>query len=385
MNILYICDTNPSCSNFGNEQRTHRLLKALQSFANVYVAHIGVGYWPVDDGIPVIRYQSQIGLKKLINAIWVRFCRHCLPNVKMSWLPFPLRDNLAEIFPAVQFDCVVKRYMYGLGETHLWRVAPLFVDVDDHLMEVFETLVLSRLGRFHALLSRLVQRIFLCFVERHISGGWITNEVQVSKVHFRSPVVVLKNLPNRPSIQYRSEDGYRDIVFTVGLMGYAPNYEGVDSFLECIWPVVHRRMPSLQYWIVGGSLPIEYANRWARVAGVRVCGFVENLEPIYQRALATIVPVNSGGGTCIKTLESLAYSRVCLSTRFGARGLKPEDVHAGANGIFCYESAQEVVSVLERLNSDEEFRRNCELAGFKFVEREFSEESFVRSVHSVVE
>lgn len=72
-------------------------------------------------------------------------------------------------------------------------------------------------------------------------------------------------------------------IFTVGLMSYRPNYEGVDSFLMKIWPQVHSLYPALKYKVVGKGLPDRYAQKWLAIPGVQVLGFVDDIRSVYAK------------------------------------------------------------------------------------------------------
>ena len=119
------------------------------------------------------------------------------------------------------------------------------------------------------------------------------------------------------------------------------------------------------------------------MAGVKVLGYVEDLVPIYENCLASVVPVDSGGGTCIKTLESLAYGRICLSTQFGARGFNKGDIAKNNLGLFIYEMADEFLRYLHQMINDEVARENFERANVAYFESHYSFNSFLESVRKV--
>jgi glycosyltransferase involved in cell wall biosynthesis len=112
------------------------------------------------------------------------------------------------------------------------------------------------------------------------------------------------------------------IVF-VGSMDYYPNAEGAVWFAREIWPAIRERVPSLEFCIVGAR-PTEAVQALREIEGVTVTGTVPDVRPYYQRALAAVVPLRTGGGTRLKILEAMAAGTPVVSTALGAEGLRVE-------------------------------------------------------------
>ena len=168
---------------------------------------------------------------------------------------------------------------------------------------------------------------------------------------------------------------------SVGMMAYEPNFLGVDRFLAQIWPDVRKAYPDLECRIVGPGLPEACLRKWRAIPGVRYLGPVDDLSVQYAAALAVVVPVDMGGGTCIKTREALAYARVCLSTEFGARGLDLQD--SKTHGLLVYHDAEEFMAGLKDA-LDEKWRGDAEKAARWFAEERFSRASFDRGVADLI-
>lgn len=383
-NILYITYCDPMLMSSGNEQRTHLLYEALKKVGDVYVIEL------VENGIGRVReryYRCLLAqpsrAKKFVNLMVCHTLHRLTRGVIEGYLPFSLVLDVAGCFPGVKFDCVVKRYMSKLGSVHLWNIAPLYVDIDDHPLEVYQTCVRPKIGWRHCYVS-VLHRVYRWLVERHVSGGWVANASQVLWSHFKTPDRCLPNLPKMPSADYRVDAVRESYVFSIGLMAYPANYEGVDHFVSAIWPSVHAQFPTLQYRICGKGAPTWLSQKWTAVPGVKVMGFVEDLEGLYAHALATVVPIDQGGGTCLKTLESMSYSRVCLSTTFGVRGLPEDAVRNGTCGVVTYQTAEELVSQLRQVVFEEKRRKALESAGREYVRKNCSIEKFEQAVRDVV-
>jgi hypothetical protein len=115
-----------------------------------------------------------------------------------------------------------------------------------------------------------------------------------------------------PEVEERPK---RPVVLFFGSLGYAPNREAVRVIAERIAPSVARRIPEVEFRIVGRPAPD------IRVPNVTVVGFVDRIEEELDRAVLTIVPLLHGSGTRIKIMDSLARHRPVLATPKGAEGI----------------------------------------------------------------
>lgn len=116
----------------------------------------------------------------------------------------------------------------------------------------------------------------------------------------------------------------------VGSLGYAPNADAVKYFCRDILPEIRKRATEpVAFDIVGGGLPAAAAADMARIPGVRLHGWVEDLRRFYGDASVVVTPLRAGGGTRIKILEAFAHGRPVVSTREGMAGIEAVDgVHA---------------------------------------------------------
>jgi len=108
------------------------------------------------------------------------------------------------------------------------------------------------------------------------------------------------------------------IVFS-GLMSYYPNEQAVRWFLDEIFPIIVRRLPSARFVVAGAAPPA-----WLRARAtdhVHVTGRVPDIRPYLRAASVVVVPLRIGGGTRVKILEAQAMRRPVVSTTIGAEGL----------------------------------------------------------------
>lgn len=125
-------------------------------------------------------------------------------------------------------------------------------------------------------------------------------------------------LPNTiPWHSAPSEPRTETMVFT-GNFAYTPNQQGLDWFLNQVWPIVLRKKPNLRLRLVGKE--IHYARSSA--PNIDYVGPVEDAVVEIARSEVVIVPLQSGSGTRLKILEAFAACTPVVSTSIGAEGLE---------------------------------------------------------------
>ena len=385
MNILFVSPFDPRKNKSGGEQRALLLWESLTRHGRVFsfILDIYDGDSTTDGKLtegehPFFKFRP----KRNKNSLGYK--ANCIPKYltgfELNIGRFIVCPNPESVFECDHFDIVVSRYVSPLYLCRFWDLAPVIIDIDDHPVQVFKTrksqhlpFPLRQLGHF--LISRKTSNA----IKKSV-GGWVSNREQVrmcgSNYHY------LPNIPNQPSEQYIENYSDRKDLFTVGHMKHGPNREGINRFLNLIWPAFHAKHPEVKYYLVGDGAYEEDQTAWNRIEGVEYLGFVDNLELLYQSILATVVPIYSGGGTCIKTLESMAFSRMCLSSEFGVRGL-PEEVTADRKGVIVFKTAEDFIeSYEELLNRD--YREKKERIGREVIDQLYSKSVFDKSVDKLI-
>lgn len=382
MNILYIPTKDPRLTNGGNEQRTNLLWESLKRYGKVYTflndPKLGTYAEKVDGEHPIYKIcpeEKRFSPWRIANSFLSRLSLISIYSRKTIEI-----QNPSEVFAGVHFDVVVSRYVHPLCDFKYWEIAPLLIDIDDHPQQVYETVRRRRLPWGLKTIGYYVTKWQANYLIGKSVGGWIANQEQ--EIWLGDSFTFLPNIPQMPSSSYNQGNTHRKNLFTVGAMGYGPNKDGVTRFLKDIWPSFHNCYPEVKYYIVGKGASDEDARMWSSVDGVEYLGFVENLELLYENTLATVVPVYSGGGTCIKTLETMAFSRTCLSTEFGARGLS-DDVIQNEKGVVIFKDAESFIEAYKKIQ-DVSHRDKIEAQGRETITSSYSVDGFNRAVDMVM-
>lgn len=331
MNILYITSYVPGEIKNGACQRSTNLYQAL-----VELGHSVYTVIPVDSPQEEeIDQKHRIAKLSLYNPHTFSWFFNGLLRRTIGFIQYYSNGGMGKydaVWENVSFDLTVCRYTQYAAMSQAWRIAPCILDIDDMPLEIFDTIIASKI-RFP-----FFWRIFVNYWERwtwrHCAWLWVSNPSNLVKVQHPN-VSVLPNIP----MPFENEDSIgnaqQQYVLSVASWEYGPNNEGMDYFLTNVWNDFVKDYPNLQFHIVG-AISKERSERWSKNKNVIILGYVDKLEVEYSSALFTVAPIYSGGGTSIKILESLSHSRICVSSRFAARGF--ENTSLLDNGLLISDS-----------------------------------------------
>jgi glycosyltransferase involved in cell wall biosynthesis len=229
--------------------------------------------------------------------------------------------------PPGPWDLVVA---FGLRAAPYARLVPARARV----LELTDSLSLYRRG-LPPLGRALLQRVLLTGVER-LEARWPhrfdatvvsapADAAEVEALAGIRPTVIPNGARALPAPLPPRERG--PLLF-VGDMRYPPNEDGVCWFVRRVWPLLRVAFPELRLRLVGRTTPRVEALRG--VAGVEVVGYVPDLGPEWDAAMALVNPVRWGAGSQRKVLDALAVGRPVVSTRAGLRGIP---VFEGLNAL----------------------------------------------------
>uniref|UniRef100_UPI003564FEDF glycosyltransferase family 4 protein n=1 Tax=Pontiella sp. TaxID=2837462 RepID=UPI003564FEDF len=172
------------------------------------------------------------------------------------------------------------------------------------------------------------------------------------------------------------------VVLFVGVLGWAPNAEGLSRFIRNVWPSVVQRRPDAVLRVVGGGASDELQRLMIDAPGVEYLGWQKSLFPSYEAATVCVCPVYRGGGSKIKILEALAHRRPMVITDQAYEGVK-EVLRNGADLLVAADDSDFSCSILSLLENPHEARRLAD-KGYATIASTFSKEAFYKQVSEVV-
>jgi hypothetical protein len=340
MNILFLSWNDPRLHDSGSKQRSHLIYRTLCELGPTYAALPAMaGKTELLDDPRIAR----VAAEHQYSPRWMA------RNLTMRAIPEIILPRSSEpAWPAdwPSFDLAVVRYPTLASYWQPWKWAPTLLDLDDLPSDLLETRATGFRGAFA---NRLV-RSWQTAVCQHCAHIWLTYPEQADTLPSSIPTDILENIPFASETAiYDESDPQCPYLFTVGVLSHPPNYHGLRRFIREIWPALHAACPDLRWRIAGRDCPPALVEECAGTPGVELLGFAPDLAPLYRNALACIVPVATGAGTCIKVREALLWGRACLGWPFAFRGIPLAD-QLPVNGIFPCDTPDDFVAAIRHLS-----------------------------------
>jgi GT2 family glycosyltransferase len=170
----------------------------------------------------------------------------------------------------------------------------------------------------------------------------------------------------------------REHLLFVGNFRHRPNTDAVRFFVREVLPLVRRELPRTELLLVGDNAPPEF-DAYSQ-EGVRLLGYVPDIEPVFARARVFVAPIRFGAGVKGKIGEALAYGLPVVTTTIGAEGMSLRD---GAEALIADAPADFAAAVV-RAYRDEALWQTLSDNGHAHVGRHFSPEAVGKTVNDSV-
>ena len=176
-----------------------------------------------------------------------------------------------------------------------------------------------------------------------------------------------------PRMPVRSASTFADrsgVVF-VGGFAHRPNIDAVMFLVNEIWPIVRRNLPSAELRVVGSNVTPEISALDNPAAGVKIVGFVQDLDEVMSTARLSVAPLRFGAGIKGKVVSSLLHGLPCVLSKMASEGMGLVDGEHVLEG----ETAEEIAAAIVRLHEDAQLWQRIADAGFLVAAEEYSVES----------
>ena len=278
---------------------------------------------------------------KLLRILGILFPPICLLSRRViaDW-HFPIKMSAFDHYISelsgeyVNRIVVFRFYLHGLGQiiSRYYPTAKLELDMDD--LESFTRVsvagCLIRMKRYRESIQWMVsavQYVLLeLFITRSYSIVWLASAQDGS--YLRKHIIQnIEERPNRiplPDLKDINNPNKSDILrlLFVGTLNYPPNEEAILYLLNKIQPEIEKRLKRpWKLCVVGRHASPLLTQLLEDASRVEFFPDAERLETFYAAAQIIIVPLRSGGGTKLKSIEAFSYRRPLVSTRHGMRGI----------------------------------------------------------------
>jgi len=131
------------------------------------------------------------------------------------------------------------------------------------------------------------------------------------------PGVVIKNLK-------QVSDTNSPTVFFIGSLDWLPNINGLKWFINEVWPLVSKEIPSSTFTIAGRNASHK-TMRFLKGDNLFFHGEVSSSCQFINDKSVMVIPLFSGSGIRMRIIEGMSHAKSIVSTSRGAEGIDYED------------------------------------------------------------
>ena len=171
-----------------------------------------------------------------------------------------------------------------------------------------------------------------------------------------------------PVVKHVEPYDKRKDIFFLGGFAHTPNVDSVLWFAEEVWPLIHKKLPDVQFHILGAEAP-DKVKALGKKPGIQYVGFVEKLNPVLKKYRLGVAPLRYGAGIKGKVAMTMGAGIPCICTTIASEGMdlkNNEDTFIADNP---YDFSEAVVKLYQNPELWQRFSNN----GQKLVQRKFSE------------
>lgn len=158
-------------------------------------------------------------------------------------------------------------------------------------------------------------------------------------------------------------------VYHIGSMEWMPNQEAMKWFHDSIWPLIEQKAPTVQFYMGGKHMPESF--RAYNQGHFHVLGEIPELDAFVADKSILAVPLRSGSGIRIKTIEGMMSGKAVVTTTLGAQGLELKN---GENCMIA-DQAEDFAEAIAELTKDPSKRHQIAEIGKQYAIHHFSNAS----------
>lgn len=289
-------------------------------------------------------------------------------------------SQLRKIVMTEKFD-LIHAYGFNVGQfvpvIKRWCPLPAIWSPNDCI-----SLNLRRRWRMTVL--PLVKRLFYrveamraAYYERFILNvckyAYVVSPVDREALHNLCPSAKIEVIPNGVDTEFFApilvtEQKSSPVLVMTGNFGTPRELEAIKFISEGILPMVRKKFPDTELWLVGGKPTAEVYALSSIDPRITVTGPVDDLRPFLRRADVYVCGLQMGTGIKNRILEALAMAKPVVTTPVGAEGMELEH----GKHLIVAKSPEEFAAAVIRLLQDSNPRIQLGTAGREAVQRRFS-------------
>ena len=237
-------------------------------------------------------------------------------------------DEMRRLLQRLPIDVVWAAKIWTAEMARAAGAQRIFLDIDDFqgalLVEELNATGFYVRKPFHRLQARHLVRYERDLPKRFASIA-VSKPEDVGRLasEHQKHVHIVPNGVDVPDVVVRDAFRPREMLF-VGALAWEPNVVALTNFVASALPQISRALPGVRLIVAGrGPAPDSLAKVLDR-PDIELHESPASLRGFYERAAISVLPLETGGGTSIKTIESLAYAMPTVASSVAARGLGME-------------------------------------------------------------
>lgn len=265
--------------------------------------------------------------------------------------------DAAEVVMPILKVCEIRTLYYG-HDLHFFRLRRQFEEKRQEYYKVLSD------NMYHKEKRAIELADLVCYPSED-EVDLVKREWKIKNVNIMMPYIY-ESSKSRPT--YIPED--RDGIMFIGSK-FAPNQDGINWFVENIYPEVDREL-NIPLYIVGG---VEVDN--SKMNRIFVESFIsENeLDNLYSKVRLVVVPLRFGAGVKGKVVDALHRGIPIVSTSIGIEGIPDLD-----GCIRKADTGEEFIRAILEIYNDYETLCHMSVEGAKVIEKNYSEEMAWKSI-----
>ena len=173
--------------------------------------------------------------------------------------------------------------------------------------------------------------------------------------------------------------GQRKNILFLGDFSHSPNIDGVEWFIQDIFPKIKQELQDITFFIVGNNPTREI--RELSCEDVIVTGFIHDLTGFLNDCRVFVAPLRYGAGVKGKIVHSMSHGLPVVTTSIGAEGM---DIVDGKNVLISDDPGDFSQKVLQ-LYQNEEMWKIISQNSLEYVEGHYSYEISKNIIRNALE
>lgn len=153
----------------------------------------------------------------------------------------------------------------------------------------------------------------------------------------------------------------QNAIFHLGSMNWIPNQEGIQWFLDKVWPALKQKNAAITLHLAGREMPEWLLKQ--EMPGVVIDGEVPDAIEYMHKFRIMVVPLLSGSGIRIKIIEGMMAGCAIVTTSIGAEGINCKD----KEHLAIADTPEEFAEAIERFVLNPAITHETGLKAMQFI------------------